>query len=1036
MKQTSKFLLIGSLLLGSSASHAALDIADTPLYVSTSVPANIILGMDDSGSMAWSFMPDNRFGICSNDSSVAARARGRSPDFNAQYYDPEVTYEPPLGADGTPLPDANFNAAWFDGYQQTGNVNLATEYRATWYYQNNNDRRFCGRAGPADYYLYNEGCGNLNNNGCYTRVIVGPDEQQNFANWYSYYRYRMMAARAGIGDAFGVIPESIRVGWARINRGNNTTDGTTQRAMVRGVRDFAGNHKTDFYQFMYRDVQPTGGTPLRQALRGIGQYHQNQSDQGPWSNTPGRSGGELLACRQSYTVLMTDGYWSNGNINLGNSDGSDGASYENAEGDNYGYTASAPFEDNHTDTLADVAMEFWKRDLAPDIANRVPVSPRNPAFWQHMVTYAVGLGVTGNIDKDEAFEAIKSGAAIPWPDPTASQAGKIDDLLHAAVNSRGDFFSASNPEEFSLALSTLISDIVNRGTSQTASSVTGGQVRNNDAIAFQTELNSGNWSGDLIQVRAASGAEVRRASEALPTPDDRRIFTDAGAFTAGLPTEVKALIDPDMETAEKVIRYVRGEEGIEGYRERPHPIGAIVNSSPTILRARSDFYSVGGYDDYVFDKKDLPPTVFVGTSGGMLHAFDALTMRERWAFVPRAVLGKLGELTDPDYEHTFMVDGGITIRDYQRKDGEWRTVLLGGLGAGGKGVFAIDITDPNDPDVLWDITNDDTGFENLGYSFSDPFAIRNKPESNGDQDWSVVFGNGYGGADNKAYMYIVDMYTGDLERTVSLGNEGTADNPNGLSSPRVVRADRALFPDVHQWAYAGDLYGDLWRIDLATDTRVRNPVFDGDRPITSAPQASDGGLNGFGLAFGTGKYFENGDNLIDPNDAPDKIYFMVDNPIGGAEPPDLNDGDLERVTGLGLDEEDELNLSAGEGWYRELTAPGERVLFQPVIFRGTVLLATFTPVADACFTGGLEKPYFLGIKNGGANLNLPNSQYTNAISGPTPATPTPPSKPSLYVTKDASSGREEVVYAGVVLGGVPEGTSYSDGQRINWIQIR
>ena len=127
-----------------------------------------------------------------------------------------------------------------------------------------------------------------------------------------------------------------------------------------------------------------------------------------------------------------------------------------------------PFKDNRDDTtLADVAMDYWKRDLRTDIVNYVPTSEKNPAFWQHMVTYTVGLGVTGSIDPVDAFKAIENGTYVNWWGGTSNE-DKVNDMLHAAVNARGGFFSASDPATFAKELKGTVGEIVNEAGSSTA----------------------------------------------------------------------------------------------------------------------------------------------------------------------------------------------------------------------------------------------------------------------------------------------------------------------------------------------------------------------------------------------------------------------------------------------------------------------------------------------------------------------------------------------------------------------------------------
>jgi len=160
----------------------------------------------------------------------------------------------------------------------------------------------------------------------------------------------------------------------------------------------------------------------------------------------------MPACRQSFSIIMTDGYWTENsryeNFHAStpearaNVDGNDNDDTEITGPDNEGFTydAVSPFADNQDNTLADVAMYYWKRDLLPGLSNEVPTSKRNPAFWQHMVTYGIGLGVTGEVDPDAAFDAIgDEEESINWPNPFDSNEAKVDDLLHAAVNSRGFF---------------------------------------------------------------------------------------------------------------------------------------------------------------------------------------------------------------------------------------------------------------------------------------------------------------------------------------------------------------------------------------------------------------------------------------------------------------------------------------------------------------------------------------------------------------------------------------------------------------------
>ncbi len=179
-------------------------------------------------------------------------------------------------------------------------------------------------------------------------------------------------------------------------------------------------------------------------------------------------------------------------------------------------------------------MYYWKRDLRTDLDNLVPTSPINPAFWQHMVTFGVGLGVEGTISSSTAFNAIGASSAISWPDPLATQPAKIDDLLHAAVNSRGGFFSAADPDTFATGLSNTLSAIIARVASGSNLAGTTTSLQAEQSV-YQGRFNSGDWSGDLVNYNIEDTTSyVWSAAEEMPDWDDRAIYFGKTETTADL----------------------------------------------------------------------------------------------------------------------------------------------------------------------------------------------------------------------------------------------------------------------------------------------------------------------------------------------------------------------------------------------------------------------------------------------------------------------------------------------------------------------
>jgi type IV pilus assembly protein PilY1 len=461
-----------SIAFGPLAS-ADVDIATVPLFLNASVDPNIVFTFDDSGSMQWEYMPDGAFGATiymfprptdtygGNDyanqvpsfrEDSVPNFYGRSAHNNGVFYNPDITYVPWPNPDGSPGPDADPTAALYNpGRPGRGSLDLTTArtQSAVWFRGNTPFEAFCDPCGgnrtywPITYYNYTGG--SVTNRASYNRVQITTatpatatftspggvtrtrdEEIQNFANWFSYYRSRALTAMAGIGRAFTRLPANARVAYGTINQGGSTIDGVATQTLQKGVRPFTDAERADFYDRLYNQFISTNGTPLRRAATDVGEYFERSDVRGPWNDRPGFFDGsdDAGACRQSFHILMSDGFWNGPNVSVGNSDNNSGPLITGPGGETYQYTPTGPFRDGRSNTLGDVGMQYWKRDLRPDLGNEVPVSGADPAFWQHLVTFGVGLGVTGDIDPDAAFAAIPGGADIAWGNPFQQQPGQ------------------------------------------------------------------------------------------------------------------------------------------------------------------------------------------------------------------------------------------------------------------------------------------------------------------------------------------------------------------------------------------------------------------------------------------------------------------------------------------------------------------------------------------------------------------------------------------------------------------------------------
>lgn len=1041
---------VAALLCGAfSLPQAANNIPDTPLQAGTSADPNVMMILDDSGSMHFEIMPDdytlsapgqwvwnrntgwqwvggtayyvfpradNVYGpsdytnaVVTVDWSNPYARMARSPQINSVYYNPSVTYTPWSPNGNQTFGDANPTCAPHNPMIQGVPGNDATCRNLTVNNNNFNNNSWiaCTAANnctadvvprsfwPATYFRYNggniwntanytqvtiqsgssySGEGRSNRTDCTNGVCTGDQEMKNFANWYTYYRSRVLTARAGIGRAFFSQGTGLRVGFGAINKASARIDGASDSlgTIITGVRQFSGTDRNNFFDNLYTHSIPAQGTPLRRALDDVGQYYSRSDDKGPWSSTPGFAGGTKLACRQSYTILMTDGYWNGdaANTATGNQDGSNGPLHTGPNNQSGQFISRSPFADNYSGTLADVAAYYWKNDLSA-LPNAVPTSSRDPAFWQHMVTFGVGLGVQGSVTPATAFAAIdNTGQTLTWPNnPSSSNPGKIDDLLHAAVNSRGDFFSAQNPVEFANALTAMLNDIVDRKSSS-ASVSTNSTKLTTSSLVFSATFNTNKWTGELeafaIDSSGVSSTAKWKASEKVPAHGSRKIITTTGGQAREFLWSNLSATDQSALGSTDVVSFIRGDRSKEvanggTLRNRGSVLGDIIHSSP--------YYS-----------KDSK-IVLVGANDGMLHAFDADTGVEKFAYIPSPLLAKLAQLSQTTYDHKYYVDGEITVGEKSQTFLN-ESYAVATLGRGGKGLFALDITDPANfgtTDVVWEYVS--TTDKDLGYMLGKPVIARMNDDST-----VAIVGNGYNSTNGNSVLYIFDLKTGALLSKISTNVGGD----NGLAAPGVYDADADGYVD---YIYAGDLKGNVWKFDVTGNNKNKWKLDNGGAPIFVAKDAAgnlqpitsqitmarnflrnDPNLGKLFLFFGTGAYFRADDPA---SKAVQSWYGIIDDGLTISSRNVLKQRGLESVftvegktvrsfkpANIVFDNQGNLvshDMNGERGWYIDWIDPdgterGERIITPSAFYRFTepvLLVSSIVPVADdPCQPGG------------------------------------------------------------------------------------
>lgn len=728
---------------------------------------------------------------------------------------------------------------------------------------------------------------------CLGDTCTYDEEIKNFANWFQYYRSRALMAKGAAAQAFAIQGNGLRVGFATLHGSSTMIDGANTPLIKRGVRKFESAARWEFYAKLYASGT-LDGTALRYAADVIGKYFSRSGPGNPWSEDPSNTasvGNEAqLSCRRSFHLLTSDGYWntiadpSGGVPSVGNADDFTSLVAPAWPDGKLGAPDPAvfavnPFKDGNSNTLSDYAAYYWRRDLRGDLPNNVFTSTRDPAYWQHLTTYTIGMGLTNGTaavtTQTQRDQAIAAKTAIAWPDPNNGDLAKGDDFVHASMSGHGKSFTAADPTTLASNLAEALAEASDKPGSLANLATQSGQVSAGSAV-YQATYNPSRWSGRLYAfAQAASGAvdtskpdqAIWEASRQLPPPSERNIFSwnpSSGTGSLFSWSDSTNGLTPAQRTSlgsQDVYNFIRGDSSKElsnggPFRDRTHSgpnggtLGDIVNGSP--IKGTS---SGGGYDrlpsgaagraEYSayrpstsqFTLKNMRETVFVGANDGMLHAFNINDGTERFAFVPNAVYNarapssaasspifetKLKMLSQPGYAHRYTVDGPSQIGDAfigPAGTEAWTTVLLGSTGAGARAVFALDIREPAVTTGGFDRTK-------AMWEFAEGSDASGRPNNLG-----FVL----------SYPHVARMRTGqwvaifgngydsaegvaklfilDLKTgTVVWEKEVGTRGGNGLSQPNfMLNSNREVIA-----IYAGDLKGNLWKFDVSDSQSPAN----------------------------------------------------------------------------------------------------------------------------------------------------------------------------------------------------------------------
>ncbi len=497
-----------------------------------------------------------------------------------------------------------------------------------------------------------------------------------------------------------------------------------------------------------------------------------------------------------------------------------------------------------------------------------------------------------------------------------------------------------------------------------------------------------------------------------------------------------------------LVKYLRGQTGFDDrstndlgaannnrlFRLRNKILGDIVESDPEYVGKSEFSYLDTGHAAYVTSTAGRAKTVFVGANDGMLHAFNADTGEERWAFVPNTVIPNLWKLADKNYQHANYINGEMTIADIQ-VGGTWKTILVSGFGQGGRGYFALDITDTANPSVLWEVNSDIAAFSDMGYSYGKPVVAKKS-----DGTWVVLLTSGYNNTapgDGKGRLYVVNANNGTQLANISTG-VGDITTPSGLA--QVAPFGTKLFKNNEpRFIYGGDLLGNVWRFDINANTvmKLTNLVSAGGeaQPITVAPTVTDIN-NKPALFIGTGKYLEAADRLP-ANYKTQTLYAFKDSLIGPianlrstlikqeltSTGTDANGAQTKGVTDNAVD------WKTNNGWYIDLIDAGERQVLKSKLANGVLTVGTLVPPTGSCDPNGRGWKYILNYRTGsamvpGANVGVMSSA---SIVGLTVIF-IEPGVATIDISNDATVGQ-------IPPGTAPEGVTEFQGNRGVWREL-
>ncbi|KIF56960.1 pilus assembly protein [Pseudomonas fluorescens] len=783
--------------------------------------------------------------------------------------------------------------------------------------------------------------------------------------------YRINVAR-NVSTALVTSNRNLRMGLATFNpaTSNNPGNGGFIARSISDLSPVSGSvtqaqADTNYNALIssINSLSAVANTPLAETYYEITRYMRGMA---PYYNTTPSTYTSPIQyrCQKNYGVVITDGlptydrtFPSNdplGGSRLPNWDGinNDG---NNLNGDGEGDTL-------YLDDIAKFAFDIDMRSTGTDAAGKSWNAVDFPR--QNMNTYTVGF--------------------------TASN----DMLSDAADYGQGRYYQATDSAGLNAALSSALSDITSKAGSG-GSGVASGTTLASGTSYFQTSYDPKDWRGTIKSFGFNSAGAVNTSAvlwttdtaivpgATAPTYQSWNSLNNAAVTLAygNFSPAQQTVLSQGLPTGISGIDLVEWSKGTNkaGLKVRSVLLGDIINSplvlaSPTEKTA-SDLAGDTTYSTYLTTKaSNMNASLVVNANDGFVSVINSANGTRRYAYMPSSVLPSLRLIADPNYvngvSHKFLVDGQLGVFDAQFGTA-WKTLAIGGTGAGGKTFYGLQLFDASAGNViraLWEVSAPTTAstsnaFNDLGYAYARPEVARLA-----DGRWAAFIANGYGSNSGVAALYVLDVRDGSLIKKIVIDSTETT---NGLSSVKL----RVNSQNVVQAAYGGDLKGRLWKFDLsATSSDSWGVAFSGKplfttaggatQPITAQPLLADNALGGKQIFVGTGKFNE----AADKTNKDLQAFYSVWDADGGSGQITVSSLQAQAITGVFsgstgqfvTTSQNDTTYPAEKGWYLPLVynnaLTGERVINQASLVLGRIVFTTASvDTTDPCSSFGTGK---------------------------------------------------------------------------------